>query len=67
MSENTPVTLKITFTPQGPDPVASDQAVRDWVAHEVENLTPVFVTHRAEEGQLVSTAYDITAVDLAEK
>ncbi len=64
MSENTPVTLKIVFTPQGLS-APTPQVVRDWVAREVENLSPVFVDHTAEDGQPSSTAYDITAVELA--
>jgi hypothetical protein len=64
MTDNTPVTLRIVFTPQEPSTLTA-QAVRDWVAGEVQALTPVFVDH-TDDGHRTATVYDITAVELAD-
>jgi hypothetical protein len=64
MSENTPVTLHIVFTPQE-SPAPTPQVLRDWVAREALNLSPVVVDHVTEDGQRVHTAYAITSVELA--
>ena len=44
MTANTPITLQIVLTPQE-QPAPTAQVVRDWVAREVESLTPVVIDH----------------------
>jgi hypothetical protein len=66
MSENSPATLKITFTPQE-SPAPTPEVVRDWVAREVATMSPIFIDHSTPERKRTSTLYDITAVDIAEQ
>jgi hypothetical protein len=61
------VTLTIQFTPRGPAPAATPQAVRDWVTDQVTVLTPVLVEHTGDDGGPTTTAYDITSVDLTDE
>src|SRR5262249_16430239 len=49
MSENPPVTLQIVFTPQE-SPAPTPQVLRDWVAREVESLSPVMIDHVTADG-----------------
>ena len=65
MSEHTPVTLKITFTPQE-SPAPTPEVVRDWVAREVATMSPIFIDHSTPDRQRTSTLYDITSVELAD-